>query len=50
MTAKEMDEKITPGTGRPATPEEAMKGEVVEDDGEVFKTNEGEAQFRTLGL
>lgn len=46
----DMDEKITPGLNRPTTPDEAMKGEVVEDDGEVFKMNEGGTQFRTLGL
>ena len=51
MTTKdEMDEKITPGLHRPVTPEEATKGTIIEEDGEVFKMTEGETQFRTLGL
>ena len=50
ISNKGMDEKFTPGLERQPTPEESMRGEVVEDDGEVFKVNEGQAQFRTLGL
>lgn len=45
-----MDEKPTPEITRLPTPEEATAGKVIEDDGEVFKINEGQTQFRTLGL
>ena len=45
-----MDEKPTPEITRLPTPEETTAGKVIEDDGEVFKINEGQTQFRTLGL
>ena len=45
-----MYENITPEITRQGTPDEAMKGEIVDDDGEVFKMNEGQTQFRTLGM
>lgn len=32
------------------SPEESLRAEVLEDDGEVFKANAGQAQFRALGM
>ncbi|KAG9234309.1 transmembrane amino acid transporter protein-domain-containing protein [Amylocarpus encephaloides] len=37
------------GLERNATPEEIWKTEVMEDDGEVFKSNTGHAEYRALG-
>lgn len=35
---------------RQLTPNESAQGEIIEDDGEVFKSGEGQRQFRTLGM
>lgn len=37
------------GVERQITSEETQKGEVLEDDGEVFKSHTGQAEFRALG-
>ncbi|KAF2798708.1 hypothetical protein K505DRAFT_333221 [Melanomma pulvis-pyrius CBS 109.77] len=37
------------GIERQITPDETQKGEVLEDDGEVFKSHTGQAEFRALG-
>lgn len=43
------DDKIQQSTERAATPEEVLRTEVLEDDGEVFKSNTGHGEFRALG-
>lgn len=44
-----MSEKIELGTERPSTPDRNLKTEMLEDDGEVFKSHTGQAEFRALG-
>lgn len=34
---------------RQATVDESLKGEFIEDEGEVFKSHTGHAEFRALG-
>lgn len=43
-------EKSIMGVERPVSPDEDIRAEMSEDDGEVFKTNAGQAQFRALGM
>lgn len=45
-------EKSTMGVEGQLTPDDNMSGEMIEeeDDGEVFKKNTGQAQFRALGM
>lgn len=42
-------EKIEPQVERVASPDNVMKAEILEDDGEVFKSHTGQADFRVLG-
>lgn len=42
-------EKIEQEVERQITTDENLKTEVLEDDGEVFKSNVGQAEFRALG-
>lgn len=44
-----MSEKIESGLERQSTPDRNLKTEVLEDDGEVFKSHTGQAEFRALG-
>ncbi|CZR62156.1 related to neutral amino acid permease [Phialocephala subalpina] len=44
-----MADKIEYGVERQITPEDMLKTEVLEDDGEVFKSRTGHAEFRALG-
>lgn len=48
--SQEMGEKVSSEMTRQLTPEDEMRTVVLEDDGEVFKANEGKTQFRALGL
>lgn len=43
------DKIVHNGVDREVTVDENLKGEVVEDDGEVFKSHTGHAEFRALG-
>lgn len=43
------DKIVVGGLEHQITSDENLKGEVVEDDGEVFKSNTGHAEFRALG-
>lgn len=45
-------EKDTVAVEGQLTPDDKMSGEIIEeeDDGEVFKKNAGQAQFRALGM
>lgn len=49
-STRDFNEKSTMGFERSVTPEEDIRAEVLEDDGEVFKANAGQAQFRALGM
>lgn len=48
-TPQKVDEKIEYGINGDVTPEEILKGEVLEDAGEIFKSHNGQAEFRSLG-
>jgi hypothetical protein len=45
-----LNEKSPQGVERQLTPEDDIRAEILEDDGEVFKANAGQTQFRALGL
>jgi hypothetical protein len=47
---KDPEDKIVQnGVDREVAVDETLKGEIVEDDGEVFKSHTGHAEFRALG-
>lgn len=49
-TQGDVVEKMDTGAmERQITSDENQKGEVMEDDGEVFKSHTGQAEFRVLG-
>ncbi|KAK5058751.1 hypothetical protein LTR84_011015 [Exophiala bonariae] len=49
-SSRDLNEKSRIGIERQVTPEEDLRAEILEDDGEVFKTNAGQAQYRALGM
>jgi hypothetical protein len=49
-STQDASEKSALGVERPITPEDIARGEVLEDDGEIFKVNADQAQFRALGM
>lgn len=49
QTQHDADDKAKVGAERPVTPDATMKTEVIEEDGEVFRNQPGQADFRALG-
>lgn len=49
-STQDFNEKSKMGMEPQVTPDEDIRAEVLEDDGEVFKANAGQAQFRALGM
>jgi len=49
IPSQDAADKIELVIERQVTPDEIMKTEVLEDDGEVFKSHTGHAEYRALG-